>query len=98
MMTGLIQIVIGFAGIVGFFLRFIGPLTIAPTITLMGISLFTEAAESAGKSCRLVNDGAHYCHCANVLRISRFSDFLWVVLIKTGIFLRGLKLCGESRT
>ena len=50
MMTGLIQIVIGFAGVVGFFLRFIGPLTIAPTITLMGISLFSEAAESAGKS------------------------------------------------
>ena len=47
-MTGLIQIVIGFAGVVGFFLRFIGPLTIAPTITLMGISLFSEAAESAG--------------------------------------------------
>ena len=54
MMTGLIQIVIGFAGVVGFFLRFIGPLTIAPTITLMGISLFSEAAESAGKSCHLV--------------------------------------------
>ena len=48
MMTGLIQIVIGFAGVVGFFRRFIGPLTIAPTITLMGISLFSEAAESAG--------------------------------------------------
>lgn len=49
MMTGLVQTVIGFAGVVGFFLRFIGPLTIAPTITLMGISLFSEAAESAGK-------------------------------------------------
>ena len=50
MMTGLIQIVIGFAGVVEFFLRFIGPLTIASTITLMimGISLFSEAAESAG--------------------------------------------------
>ena len=48
MATGIIQTVIGFAGAVGFFLRFIGPLTIAPTITLMGISLFSEAAESAG--------------------------------------------------
>ena len=27
-----------------------------------------------------------------------YSDFLWVVLINTGILLRGLKLCGESRT
>ena len=48
MMTGVIQTVIGFAGVVGFFLRFIGPLTIAPTITLMGISLFAEAADSTG--------------------------------------------------
>ena len=30
------------------------------------------------------------------LRISRYSDFLSVVLINTGIFLRGLKLFGES--
>ena len=34
----------------------------------------------------------------NVLRISRYSGFLWVVLTNTGIFLRGLKLSGESRT
>ena len=45
-----------------------------------------------------LKDGAYYCHCANILRISRYSDFLCVVLINTGIFLRGLKLCGESRT
>ena len=54
MMTGVIQTVIGFAGVVGFFLRFIGPLTIAPTITLMGISLFSEAADSAGESRQLI--------------------------------------------
>ena len=30
--------------------------------------------------------------------ISRYSDFLSAVLINTGIFLRGLKQCGESRT
>ena len=45
-----------------------------------------------------LKDGAYYCYCAYVLRISRYSDFLWVVLINTGIFLRGSKLCGESRT
>ena len=43
-------------------------------------------------------DGPYYCYCAYVLRISRYSDFLWVVLINTGIFLRGLKLSGESRS
>ena len=43
-------------------------------------------------------DGAYYCYCACVLRISRYSDFLSVVLTNAGIFLRGLNLCGESRT
>ena len=43
-------------------------------------------------------DGAYYCYCAYVLRISRYSDFLSVVPSNAGIFLRGLNLCGESRT
>ena len=33
-------------------------------------------------------------HGPLVLRISRYSDFLLAVLINTGIFLRGSKLCG----
>ena len=47
---------------------------------------------------RELKDGAYYCYCAHVLRISRYSDFLSALLINTGIFLRGLKLRGESRT
>ena len=46
----------------------------------------------------VIKDGAYYCYRAYVLRITRYSVFLWVVLINTGIFLRGSKLCGESRT
>ena len=45
-----------------------------------------------------VKDGAYYCYCAYVLRITRYSGFLWMVPTNTGIFLRGLKLYGESRT
>ena len=45
-----------------------------------------------------IKDGAYYCYCAYVLRISRYSDFLSVMLTNTGIFLRGLKLPGESRS
>ena len=45
-----------------------------------------------------VKDGAYYCYCAYVLHIARYSGFLWVVPTNTGIFLRGLKLYGESRT
>ena len=46
---------------------------------------------------RLLKDGAYFCYCAYFLRISRYSGFLWLVPINTGIFLRGLKQCGESR-
>ena len=46
----------------------------------------------------LFKDGAYYCYCAYVLRISRYSDFLSLMLTNTGIFLRGLKLSGESRS
>ena len=45
-----------------------------------------------------VKDGAYYCYCAYVLRMSRYSHFQSVVLTNVGIFLRGLNLCGESRT
>ena len=40
----------------------------------------------------LLKDGAYYCYCAYVLRISRYLGFLSV------IFLRSLKLSGESRS
>ena len=43
-----------------------------------------------------IKDGAYFCYCAYVLRVSRYPGFLWVVPINTGIFLRGLKLCGKS--
>ena len=46
----------------------------------------------------LIKDGAYFCYCAYVLRIMRYSGFLWVVPTNTGIFLHGLKLCGERRT
>ena len=45
-----------------------------------------------------LKDGAYFCYCAYVLRISRYSDFLLVIPITTRTFLRGLELCGESRT
>ena len=44
-----------------------------------------------------LKDGAYYCYCAYVLRISRYSSFISVILTNTGIFFRGLKLSGESR-
>ena len=49
MVSALFQMVIGFTGLIGVLLQFIGPITIAPTITLVGVALFNVAAEHAGK-------------------------------------------------
>ena len=49
MVSSLFQILVGFTGLIGFLLRFIGPLTIAPTITLVGVALFKVGADHAGK-------------------------------------------------
>lgn len=48
MVGSLFQIFVGFSGLIGLFMRFIGPLTIAPTISLIGLSLFDSAGTSAG--------------------------------------------------
>lgn len=47
MVASLFQVIVGFSGIMGLVLRFIGPLAIAPTIALIGLSLFVEAARMA---------------------------------------------------
>jgi nucleobase transporter 1/2 len=49
MVSSVFQIIIGFSGIMGFILQFIGPLAIVPTISLIGLSLFKEAADLASK-------------------------------------------------
>jgi len=48
MVGSLFQVVVGFSGLIGLFMRFIGPLTIAPTISLIGLSLFDSAGMNAG--------------------------------------------------
>uniref|UniRef100_A0A3Q3VVH2 Solute carrier family 23 member 1 n=1 Tax=Mola mola TaxID=94237 RepID=A0A3Q3VVH2_MOLML len=48
MVASLLQMVVGFSGLIGFLMRFIGPLTIAPTITLIGLSLYESAGVKAG--------------------------------------------------
>ena len=53
------------------------------------MSLFTGAVIHGGQfniSISSLKDGAYYCYCAYVLRISRYSDFLSPMLTNTGIF------------
>ncbi|MCP3920927.1 MAG: xanthine permease [bacterium] len=42
------EMVVGFSGLVGLLLRFVGPITIAPTIALIGLALFEFGAPAAG--------------------------------------------------
>ncbi|XP_030646398.1 solute carrier family 23 member 1-like [Chanos chanos] len=48
MVGSLFQVFVGFSGLIGLFMRFIGPLTIAPTISLIGLSLYDSAGMNAG--------------------------------------------------
>lgn len=43
MLASLVQIAIGCTGILGFLLNYLGPLTIIPCITLVGLSLVNVA-------------------------------------------------------
>lgn len=45
----LVEVVAGYTGLVGRLLRFVGPITIAPTIALIGLSLFKFGAPEAGR-------------------------------------------------
>jgi nucleobase transporter 1/2 len=45
MLASLVQVILGCTGIMGLLLKFIGPLTIAPTISLIGLSLTAVAAD-----------------------------------------------------
>ena len=49
MVASLFQVLVGFSGIMSVFLRYIGPLVVAPTIALIGLSLFDAAAEKASQ-------------------------------------------------
>ncbi|XP_061558608.1 solute carrier family 23 member 1 isoform X6 [Phycodurus eques] len=43
-----VEVAIGFLGLPGVLLEYIGPLTVTPTVSLIGLSVFTAAGERAG--------------------------------------------------
>ncbi len=49
MIAALFQVMIGFSGLMGLMVKFIGPLTIVPTIALVGLPLFKTAADFASE-------------------------------------------------
>ena len=48
MVASLFQIFVGFSGLMGLMMRFVGPLTVAPTIALIGLALFGAAGDFSG--------------------------------------------------
>ena len=46
---GAVEAIVGYTGMVGRLLKYIGPVTIAPTITLIGLALFNVGAPWAGQ-------------------------------------------------
>ncbi|TRY66050.1 hypothetical protein DNTS_002687 [Danionella cerebrum] len=48
LVSSLLQLFLGLSGLVGLVLKFIGPLAIAPTINLIGLSLFIQAGQKSG--------------------------------------------------
>ncbi|KAK2172433.1 hypothetical protein NP493_959g01036 [Ridgeia piscesae] len=49
-LASLVQVVIGCTGIIGTLMRFIGPLTIIPTVSLIGLSMFHTASNACQSS------------------------------------------------
>ncbi|XP_046481884.1 solute carrier family 23 member 2 isoform X2 [Neodiprion pinetum] len=47
--SALFQVVVGYGGIIGSMLKYVTPLTIVPTVSLVGLSLFENAATAASQ-------------------------------------------------
>ena len=47
-MSSLVEVLVGLSGLPGLLLDYIGPLTITPTVSLIGLSVFTTAGDRAG--------------------------------------------------
>ncbi|XP_063422282.1 solute carrier family 23 member 2-like isoform X1 [Mytilus trossulus] len=73
MIASLTQIIIGFSGVMGLLLPHIGPLAIAPTISLIGLALFPAAYDFASTQ--------WYIALTTVFFITLFSQYLQNVSI-----------------
>lgn len=73
LVSSLLQIVVGFTGLVGFLMNFIGPLTISPTIAMIGLSLF----DAAYLKCQ----GQWWISITVLMLVTLFSQYLRFVYI-----------------
>ncbi|XP_037369749.1 solute carrier family 23 member 1-like [Talpa occidentalis] len=88
MVASCVQMLVGFSGLIGFLLRFIGPLTIAPTISLVALPLFDSAGNDAG---------IHWGIAAlTIFLIVLFSQYLKNIALPVPVYGREKK-CHTSR-
>ncbi|XP_040499906.1 solute carrier family 23 member 2 isoform X4 [Ursus maritimus] len=88
MVASCVQIVVGFSGLIGFLMRFIGPLTIAPTISLVALPLFDSAGNNAG---------IHWGIAAmTIFLIVLFSQYLKNIAVPMPVY-GGEKKCHTSK-
>uniref|UniRef100_A0ABI7WK76 Solute carrier family 23 member 2 n=1 Tax=Felis catus TaxID=9685 RepID=A0ABI7WK76_FELCA len=88
MVASCVQMLVGFSGLIGFLMRYIGPLTIAPTISLVALPLFDSAGNNAG---------IHWGIAAmTIFLIVLFSQYLKNVAVPMPIY-RGQKKCRVSK-
>ncbi|KAK3794013.1 hypothetical protein RRG08_028447 [Elysia crispata] len=81
--ASLFQVVIGTSGLMSVILRYIGPLTITPTITLIGLSLFEVAAEKAATQ--------WWIAATTLLLIALFCQYLKSVSLPLPVYSRSKK-------
>ncbi|XP_069318614.1 solute carrier family 23 member 1-like isoform X2 [Eulemur rufifrons] len=88
MVASCIQMLVGFSGLIGFLMRFIGPLTIAPTISLVALPLFDTVSRDAG---------IHWGISAmTIFLIVLFSQYLKNIAVPVPAY-GGEKKCHTSR-
>lgn len=81
MVASCVQMLVGFSGLIGFLMRFIGPLTIAPTISLVALPLFDSASNDAG---------VHWGISAmTIFLIVLFSQYLKNIAVPVPVYGRG---------
>ena len=78
-------------GLIGFLLRFIGPLTVAPTITLIGIALVRVAVTSAGEGENINQNSSLILQRSTVARTDRSTVKFRLYALGLYNFLRGLE-------
>ena len=49
-LAGIFEVIIGVSGIIGYVMRYIGPVTISPVICLIGLSVMDPAVNMAGEN------------------------------------------------